>query len=87
MNFQQFELLPYSEKMDFIESNCALVAERFVGYCCFELYQYGEWYFEMQVYVGMSIYWRCFCFDDTFYLDPYLERIDISKLVADLSDK
>jgi hypothetical protein len=82
MTPERFKLLSDPGKLDFLETECTLIAKRYQGYNTYELYQAGQLYIELQVYVRQCIYRQYFSFDDPLYLDPYLENIDISSICA-----
>jgi hypothetical protein len=73
-----FEFLSPQDKMAYLKSHCVLLAKRKNDNFCYELYQAKTFYIELQVYQRYSISNRFFCFEDTYYLEPYLDIIDIS---------
>ena len=81
MNYLEFNLSSEEDKFCELWRNGVLIAERQTGLCKYELYQIDDFYVEQVSHRHWNILKIAKTFKATRYLDPYLERVDISSLV------
>lgn len=81
MTFNQFKAMGEMEQIEAVWSKSILVAERKGKTGDYVLYQIDSFYVEIKYLKGTHIIRRFKSFHDTDLLDPYLELIDISKLL------
>ncbi|HLX91276.1 MAG TPA: hypothetical protein VKR32_06310 [Puia sp.] len=80
MRIREFRVLDEFDQMQMIESKGVLIGQLSSGIYAMALFQIEGFYVELTFDTMKLTYKRMRIFEDPRFLDPYLERIDITEL-------
>ena len=80
MRSKDFQILDQFDQLQVIEDKAVFLDHRQAGDYSVGLFQVEGFYVEVFFHVIKLTYNRIRVFDDTCFLDPYIEQIDISDL-------
>ena len=80
MKAKDFQILDQFDQLQIIEDKAVFLDYRQNGDYSIGLFQVEGFYIEVYFHVVKLIYKRIHVFDDTRFLDPYINRIDITDL-------
>jgi hypothetical protein len=82
MTKKYFDSMPSPEKLKMVAEKAVLLLRKTKGCFRITLYQLDSFYVEVCFHATQFLFKRVRSFDDTKELEPYLEKIDISRLSA-----
>ncbi|HEY4875866.1 MAG TPA: hypothetical protein VIH86_09860 [Puia sp.] len=80
MKAKDFEILDQFDKLQIIEDKAVFLDYRQEGNYSIGLFQVEGFYIEVFFHVIKLSYKKIQVFDDTMFLDPYINQIDITEL-------